>query len=450
MGHSHDHAAASAALSRRARRQLAVTAVALGLLTVVGLVVLWPHGDARGQVDKLNLVKHVHEAKVERITRGPCRGTVGGTQRVLCTKVRFRLTQGPDTGETRTMEFADSANAPSLDLGDAVVLNHVENAQPGFDYTYADRQRRPVLLWLTILFAVAVIALGRLRGVGALVGLGASIAVILQFMLPSMLDGNSAPLVAIVGASAVAFLALYLANGVSPMTTVALLSTLGALALTVALATLFTNLAHFSGRANEDALLIGFGNAAIDVKGLVLAGMVLGALGALDDITITQASAVGELHATDPTLSRRELYRRGLRIGRDHIASTVNTLALAYAGASLPLLILFTLSAQSLGSVANGELVAIEIVATLVGSIGLVVAVPISTWFAALIAGEHEHADAEHEHHHETEVLGARSRHVLTKKPTARPTRTARRTRTPKEAPTEDLLAPRDEDDFWQ
>ncbi len=306
------------------------------------------------------------------------------------------------------------------------MLNHVEGAQTPFDYTYSDRQRRPVLMWLAILFAVVVIGLGRLRGLGALVGLGASLLVILQFMLPSMLDGNSPPLVAIVGASAVAFLALYLANGIRPMTTVALLSTLAALGITVGLATLFTNLAHFTGAANEDALLIGLGTSAIDLKGLVLAGMVLGALGALDDITVTQASAVGELRTAQPELSRRDLYRSGLRIGRDHISSTVNTLALAYAGASLPLLLLFTLSGQSLGSVANGEIVAVEIVSVLVGSIGLVAAVPISTWFAALVATQPPHS------HESAETVGA----------------SQRRRRRP-EPRVDDLLAPRDERDFW-
>ncbi|HEY7106065.1 MAG TPA: YibE/F family protein [Acidimicrobiia bacterium] len=428
-GHAHDHAAANATVSRTMRRRLALAALALAVATLAGIVVLWPQGSARGQVAKLGLVKHVHEARVERVARGPCRGTQGGAQKVLCTKVRFRLTQGPDTGETRTIEFADDAQAPDLGVGDAVVLAHTPGATPPYDYTYADRQRRPVLLWLTIIFAVAVIALGGLRGIGALVGLGASIVVILQFMLPSMLDGNSPALVAIVGASAVAFLALYLANGVNSLTTVALVSTLGALALTVTLATLFTHLAHFSGAANEDSLLIGLGTKAVDIRGLVLAGMVLGALGALDDITVTQASAVAELRVADPTLSRRQLYRRGLRIGRDHIASTVNTLALAYAGASLPLLLLFTLSGQSLGAVANGEIVAIEIVATLVGGVGLVAAVPISTWFAALVADARA----------PSRVRRTRARY-----------RTAgdgpSRNRAPEPVP--DLLAPR-EDDFW-
>jgi uncharacterized membrane protein len=435
MGHGHDHGAANATVSRRARRQLTIAAIVLAVGTIAGLAILWPNGSARNEVAELGLVKHVHEATVERVTRGPCRGTEGGVHRVNCTKVRFRLEQGPDAGRTRVIEFAEDARAPNLGVGGKVVLNHVEGAARGFDYTYNDRQRRPVLLWLTIIFAVAVIALGRWRGLGALIGLGASIVVILQFMLPSMLDGNSPSLVAIVGASAVAFLALYLANGVSPMTTVALLSTLAALAVTVVLATVFTRLAHFSGTANEDALLLGFGTSAVDLKGLVLAGMVLGALGALDDITITQTSAVGELRAADPTLSRRQLYRRGLRIGRDHIASTVNTLALAYAGASLPLLILFTLSGQSLGTVANGELVAVEIVATLVGSIGLVAAVPTSTWLAAAVATQ------------------ADGRSMQARAPSPRrdprPPREARPPRRRREEPVTDLLAPRHDDDFW-
>jgi uncharacterized membrane protein len=144
-------------------------------------------------------------------------------------------------------------------------------------------------------------------------------------------------------------------------------------------------------------LLIRVGDQGIDLTGLILAGMVIGALGALDDVTVTQASAVWELRATDPTLTRRDLYRAGLRIGRDHIASTVNTLALAYAGAALPLLILLVVSRQSLGSVANSEVVAIEIVTTLVGSIGLVAAVPVTTWLAAEVAGNPPRGAGEHE-----------------------------------------------------
>jgi uncharacterized membrane protein len=387
MGHGHDHAAGDAAVSARARRLVTTFAVVLGVLTLAGVAVLWPRHDPHGGLRNLHAVRDVYEATTISVHRGTC-GTAGGDTSQRCTRIRFRLDQGPDAGQNRTIEFAQTASAPDVAPGDKVVLNHIEGGPRGFDYTYNDRQRRSVLVWLAVLFGVVVIALGRWRGVAALVALGASIAVILVFILPSMLDGNSAQLVAIVGASAVAFVALYISNGLRPLTTVALLGTLSALALTVVLATAFTDLAHFTGAQNEDALLVSLGTSSINLKSLVLAGMVLGALGALNDITVTQASAVGELRLHNPTISRRQLYRSGLTIGRDHISSTVNTLALAYAGASLPLLMLFTLSAQSLGTVANGEVVAVEIVATLVGSIGLVAAVPVSTALAVLVASD--------------------------------------------------------------
>jgi uncharacterized membrane protein len=387
VGHGHDHDAGDAAVSRGVRRRLEAIAIVLALLTIAGVAVLWPRHDPHDQLKSLHAVRDVYEATTVSVKRGTC-GTAGGDTSQRCEKIKFHLNQGPDAGETRTIEFSDTVSAPNVSPGDKVVLNHIAHAARGFDYSYNDRQRRSTLLWLAVLFAVAVIALGRWRGVAALVALGASIALILVFILPSMLEGNNPQLVAIVGASAVAFVALYVSYGFRPMTTVALLGTLSALALTVLLATLFTDLAHFTGAQNEDALLVSLGTSHIDLKNLVLAGMVLGALGALNDITVTQASAVGELRAHRPDLRRRELYRSGLTVGRDHISSTVNTLALAYAGASLPLLMLFTLSAQSLGTVANGEVVAVEIVATLVGSIGLVAAVPVSTALAVLVAGE--------------------------------------------------------------
>jgi len=245
-----------------------------------------------------------------------------------------------------------------------------------------------VLLWLAVIFAVAVVALGRLRGVAALVGLAASIVVLLTFVLPAILDGRSPVLVAVFGASAIAYLALYLANGFNTRTTVALLGTLAALALTVLLASVFTSLAQISGFASEEALLVKIGERGLDLSGLVLGGMVIGALGALDDMTVTQAAAVWELRSANPQLPRSSIFRSAMRIGRDHVASTVNTLALAYAGATLPLLILFVQSRQSLGTVANSETVATEILSALVGSIGIVASVPVTTWLAARVVSE--------------------------------------------------------------
>ena len=168
------------------------------------------------------------------------------------------------------------------------------------------------------------------------------------------------------------------------MSTVALLGTLASLALTVALSSVFVDLARINLLFSEEAAYLRLGDASVDLRGLFLAGVIIGALGALDDMTVTQASAVWELRAANRDLGLRQLYAAGIRIGRDHVASTVNTLVLAYAGASMPLLLLFAVLDQPLLDVANGELVAAEIVRTLLGSIGLVAAVPLTTWLAAV------------------------------------------------------------------
>ena len=388
MAHSHADGDARVEISQRTRRALTAVAVVLGVATIVGVVALRAPGDVgRRSGPDIGLVSNVYEASVRSTREAPCAGTTQA-DRVRCTKVRFHLEQGPDNGKTTSIEFPESPTSPSFDKGDRVVLSYDPRAEPGFRYQYSDRQRRPVLIWLTVIFAVAVVALGRLRGAAALVGLAASIVMLLTFVLPAILDGRSPVLVAVVGASAIAYLALYLANGFSTRTTVALLGTLGALALTVLLASVFTSLADISGFASEEALLVKIGDRGLDLSGVVLGGMVIGALGALDDMTVTQAAAVWELRAANPQMPRRSVFHSAMRIGRAHVASTVNTLALAYAGAALPLLILLVQSRQSLGTVANSETIATEILAALVGSIGIVASVPLTTWVAARVVGD--------------------------------------------------------------
>ena len=404
--------------------------VLLAVVTAIAIGVLWPSGDVRRSGERIGLITEVYGAEVVSTTRRPCEGTTT-EDNVPCIRTVFRLTAGPDDGETARLELPISPTTPDLERGDRVVLSYDPHADPGFRYQYADRQRRPLLLWLTILFVVVVVGLGRWRGAAALVGLGASVVVLLTFILPALVEGTSPVLVAVVGSSAIAYLALYLAHGFRMMTTVALLGTLAALALTVGLATLFTELARLTGFTSEEAILVLVGTQNLDLGGMVLAGMVLGALGALDDVTVTQASAVWELRIANPVMSRWELYRAGLRIGRDHVASTVNTLALAYAGAALPLLLLFVLANQSLGTVANSEIVATEIIRTLVGSIGLVAAVPVTTWLAAELVGPGRDE-------------GSEPRRVRRRR--------ARRGRSPSD-PTADTdvrdAAERDESDFW-
>jgi uncharacterized membrane protein len=238
---------------------------------------------------------------------------------------------------------------------------------------------------LAAVFAVVVVALGRWRGLAALVGIAVSLGVLLAFVFPALLDGAPPLGVALSGAAAIAYATLYLAHGVNDRTTVALVGTLASLGLTAVLAVSFAGAAALSGLASEESInLLAFA-PGLDFRGLLLAAVVIGTLGVLDDVTITQVSAVWELHRSDPSLRPRALYAAGIRIGRDHIASTVNTLVLAYAAAALPLLLLFTQSGLGFGEIVASETVAVEIVQTLVGSIGLVASVPLTTALACWI-----------------------------------------------------------------
>ncbi|HVM39347.1 MAG TPA: YibE/F family protein [Acidimicrobiia bacterium] len=379
------------------KKRLVVTAVALAVLTVVGIVVLRPTGDDRPDIRRLGFVSDLYGADVVAVEDAACPGT-RPEDFLVCSFVTIELKGGPHQGEERTLEIPIDTTSPDFDEGDEIVVSRTPGAGEQ-EYQFADRERRPVLLGLALLFGVTVVLLGRIRGLAALGGLVVSVVVLLQFTLPAIIDGRSPVLVAIVSAAAIAFLALYLAHGFNTMTTVALLGTLASLALTAVLAAMFVAVSEFSGFATEEALYLQVAGGRLDLEGLILAGAVIGALGAIDDMTVTQASAVWELRAVNPSMTRRALYTSGLRIGRDHVASTVNTLLLAYAGAALPLLLLFVLSEQSLGAVANGEAVAVEIVRTLVGSIGLVSSVPITTWLAVRLApgGASEHSEEESE-----------------------------------------------------
>ncbi len=431
-------------------------ALALGIITIAGIVLLWPTGRTTEQVAELSTLgvpSQFHAAEIVRVEEAPCAGATS----IVCTTVDFELVAGPDVGFVLSQEFPEGPTTPEFNVGGRAVMSYIPaNAvvremrdepcsfaadqtcrllslvvgegsdaeiidyelfpgeedgsyfvgspvmadfiegddgeleifsvapeSPFRQYRFADFERRSVLLWLVITFAVVVIWLGRWRGAAALGGLVASVGILLLFILPAILDGRSPVLVAVFGSAGIAFVALYLAHGFNRMTTVAVIGTMGALTLTALLSALVVGLSEFTGLVSEESSLLTLFDD-VDVRGLLLAGIVLGAAGAIDDITVTQASAVWELKAANRELGLVELFRRGLKIGRDHIASLVNTLLLAYAGASLPLIVLFVLSEQSLGTVANSEVVAVEIVRTLVGSIGLVAAVPFTTWLAAL------------------------------------------------------------------
>lgn len=352
----------------------------VALATLVGLVWLWPRSQLPFDGAELGLTSGVVRAEVTTAADGACSFAAD----LSCHRVVFTILDGPDVGTVTSQEFEISTAAPRFAAGERVVLNVVENADPLFRYQYADRDRRSVLWALAGLFALAVVGLGRFRGLAALAGLAASVAILVVFIAPAILSGHSPVLVAAVGGSAIALLALYLAHGWHPLTHVAAIGTFASLALTLGLSAGVVSLARFSGFGAEEAFFLTFVEG-LEIRGLILAGAVLGAIGALDDVTVTQASTVFELGRLSPSSDRSDLFRSGLKVGRDHIASTVNTLLLAYAGASMPLLLLFTLSDLPLGFVANSEVVAVEIFRTLVGSIGLVASVPLTTWLAAVV-----------------------------------------------------------------
>lgn len=366
-----------------------VVALAIAVLTVIGVVLLRFGGETR-EVPQLSSFEGVYTATTERLEEVTCGGAEEGAR---CVRATFRLVEGPDRGRAVEVELqADEARARSLEVGGRALLGHQPDVE-GFEYVYLDPDRRGPLLLLAAIFAGAVVLLGGWRGAASLVGLVATLLVLFLFVIPAILHGRDPLLVSLVGSVLIAYAALYLSHGVGPRTTVALLGTLGGLACAAILATVFMDLAHITGLASEEALYLSAVGTDLDLRGLILGGMMIGALGAIDDMTVTQSSAVWELRAADPSMSTSRLLRAGMRIGRDHVASTVNTLVLAYAGASMPVLLLFLLSDQPATTVANGEIVATEIVRTLVGSIGLVASVPITTWLAVrvvpTVAGRH-------------------------------------------------------------
>jgi len=276
---------------------------------------------------------------------------------------------------------------PELHAGDRVRVMHLPDVTPGFSpYVFQDFHRGPPMALLAVLFVVLVAVVARWRGIASLLGLGFGLVVVWTFTLPALLAGRPAVWVGLVSAAAIMFVALYLSHGFSLRTSTALAGTLVGLATTAAIAAWASGAAHLTGLSDEYALDLVAYAPAIRLRSVLLAGTLLAGLGVLNDVTITQASAVWELHEAQPAASRGRLFAQGMRIGRDHIASTIYTIAFAYVAATLPLVLLVSMSTDVplLQAVTSGEL-AEEVARTLVGSIGLVLAIPLTTAIAALV-----------------------------------------------------------------
>ncbi|MEU6020899.1 YibE/F family protein [Micromonospora sp. NPDC047134] len=385
-----DHSRAAPPTPPGVRRILIVTVVPLFLVTVIAALVLWPRDAPRPEAaDDLPR----YQGTVTRVVTEPCppnptvpegTPTTGGGP---CGTVTVQVQDGPDAGQQVDTPIPAGPGAPSVDVGDEVILvSLIDPEDPSIsNYNIAEHQRGMPLIWLGVLFAAAIVAFGRLRGLAALAGLGASFAILLTFVLPGISAGQPPLVVAIVGAALIMFVVLYLTHGVSAQTSVAVLGTLGALVLTGLLGLAATNATHLTGFGSEDATTLSMFRGDVDLHGLLLAGIIIGSLGVLDDVTVTQAAAVTELAHANPNLSRRQLYRSATRVGRAHIASVVNTIVLAYAGASLPLLLLLTADSRALGQILTSEFLAQEIVRSVVATLGLIAAVPLTTALATVV-----------------------------------------------------------------
>lgn len=398
----HDHSLGGAPLSLRAAQIVVALLSLAGIAVVVGAIVLWPPRGGIAVPAPLQGVgggASVTEAgTVVAQVLAPCGGPAGqldadaqkvppsGNTANTCTRTTVAIGSGPDTGHTTTLEISPGPGSPTLHVGDNIRLDRGADPSGNPLYDFYDYSRGLPLSLLAGVFALVVVVVARWRGLAALAGLAMAAAILGVFIIPALLAGESALAVALVGGAAILFAVIYLAHGVSLRTSAALLGTLAALGLSGALAQLAVHLTRLTGLAEEQNTTLQVYAGPISLVGLLLAGFIIGSLGVLNDVTVTQASAAFELAALDPNAPRRTIFTATMRVGRDHIASTVYTLVLAYAGSALPLLLLFSIGGRSLHDVVTSDVVAVEVVRALVGGIALVLAVPLTTAIAVTLA----------------------------------------------------------------
>lgn len=420
-GHGHGHGldagpGADDALTRaggsRRRVVVALTAilVPVTLLLVAAMVALWPSGSHRelsladpyGTASGVTLFAGTVTA-VEPRDCGPQAGTLqtpGGAvvgadaaARLQCVDAivdpdgggtdAARVPVPPEVGASMDVAVGDRVKALDLTM---LPGGTADAGGGGADYVFVDFERTVPVVALALLYALVVVLVARWRGLRAILGLGLAFAVLFWFMVPALLEGGPPLWVGLVGCSLIMVVVLYFAHGFSLRTTTALLGTLIGLVLTAVLAAWGTDAAALTGMGGEYSYVLASVAPEVRLSGIVLCGLLVAGLGVLNDVTITQSSAVWELQAANPRVTARELFAAGMRIGRDHIASTVYTIAFAYAGAALPLLIVVSLYDRSLAdTLLSAELVE-EVVRILVGSIGLVLAIPVTTGIAVAVA----------------------------------------------------------------
>jgi uncharacterized membrane protein len=382
-------------LVSRSGRLLVGAVVAIALFTVIGLAALWPYGWESPPDSATRTVG----ATVERVTDEAC----GGGGGVMCRTIVARV-EGRDV----TIGLGRVANAPRVEAGDAVRLMRpgdagVAPASGAFvDYHFAEVDRRGSLLWIAVVLVLAAAVALRWRGVLAVVGVGLSVAILLKFVVPAILAGKPALLVALVASLAVMFVTLVLTNGLGVQTLAAALGVSATLVLACLLALVTVRFADIDGTSDLEVLRLRAGADFLSLEGVVLAGMLIAALGVLADTAVTQASAVMALRRANPAYGLRQLFGEAFVVGRDHLSATIHTLVLAYAGTSLPLLLSVSAGGTPTLDAINAQSLAGPIVATAVGCLALIAAVPLASAVASalLVRLPIEALPAAHSHHH--------------------------------------------------
>jgi uncharacterized membrane protein len=375
--------------------------IAIGVAVLAGAVWLWPshqkvdiplpfQNAAGGAVT--TEAGHVLSSKAATcgspsaggvLTADPEQAPAGGAQ---CVQTVVAIDSGPNKGANTLLESSGGPGQPNLAVGDHIRISRQVDQAGATSYAFFDYERTWPLIVLAATFAVVIAAVAGWRGLRALIGIVVAFAVLVVFLLPALRDGASAIPVALVASAAILYAVIYLAHGVSLRTSAALLGTLAALLLAALLSWGAIELAHLTGMSEDQNNEVSAYLGNVSITGLLLAGFIIGSLGVLNDVTVTQASTVFELAEVGDGTSRRAIFLGAMRVGRDHIASTVYTLVLAYAGSALPLLLLFSVANRSLGDVLTSESVAIEIARSAVGGIALALSVPLTTAIAAVLA----------------------------------------------------------------
>lgn len=355
------------------------------------------------------LAQEVHQDLEERVQaevlsieeeyERPITGT-GAT--AVVQESRIKLLNGEREGEIVDL----ISEKVELEVGDTIYVNRIIDISGNEYITFADFERRPVLLFVSVLFVLMLLFFSGWQGLRALLSLFGSIGAIFFLLIPALLAGYDPAITSVAIAAIVMMFVLFGTHGVNPRTIIAFAGTYSAVVITGIIAYFSVDLMKLTGFSNDASVYLNFAtNGQLDLAGLLLGGIIIGILGVLDDVSITQASVVQELKHANNALRFSELYASAIRVGRDHIGSLVNTLALAYVGVSLPLILLYAKTESSFMLSLNQEVIAAEVIRIIIGSIGLILAVPLTTFFAAWWFDTHtvdsiDNSSHHHHHHH--------------------------------------------------